>query len=717
MRSVPNDQTFGELTMRSEKSFREIANGLLRDRVFLFGLTIRLVAILLIVPWTHTHWFVPFVSTTLVELSFNPWEIFLSADGDSDAFPYGPVMYLANAPTVLIGVGIDNFVNSTWFSALGFRLSLLLADFLLLISLCRIIDSSIRRIATFYWLSPIVFYITYWHGQTDIVPVLLLTVAFFLLREHKVAASGASMGLAIAAKLSMVIAAPFLGLFLWNNRRRYPAALLLFLLGLVSVVLIIQIPFLLLPAVQQMVLDRPVLTMVYETSIAVSANAEIFVAPTLYLVFLYATLRLGRMNLRLLYAVVGASFFIVLLLTAAPPGWYLWTIPSIVAFQEDADSPTAHILALGFGVLFVTYNVMISTGADIPLFGLDLSSPLIESFNVVITPFFQSLAFTSLVAVGIVLSLSMLHRAIADNDFFHLSRRPLGIAIAGDSASGKDTLARTLAGLFGEKSVVGVSGDDYHLYERGAQIWDRLTHLDPRANDLTAFVRDCTNLIAGRSVMARQYNHETGRFTPRRIIRSNEVIIISGLHALYSQSLCDAIDIKVFLDTDEDLRRLFKIQRDTAERGYDSDVVTAQIDQRTGDSAKHVRPQLHRADIVFSLELETLQQAGNYTEIPPLKLSVKVRNALHHIDLARTLVSLCNTDVEVGEPADDESITVLFWDRDITPEDIKSTASHLVPHLDQLLPPTPAWQGGTLGIMQLVILVEFAYSVGHRRRQ
>ena len=703
--------------MRSEKSFTEIANGLLRDRIFLFGLTGRLVAILLIVPWTHTHWFVPFVSTTLLEPSFDPWKTFLSVGGNSDAFPYGPVMYLVHVPTVLLGIIIDTFVNSTWFSALGFRLSLLLADFLLLVSLCRLIDSSTRRIVIFYWLSPIVFYITYWHGQTDIVPVLLLTSALFLLREHRVIASVASMGLAIAAKLSMVIAAPFLGLFLWNNRRRYPAALLLFLLGLISVVLIIQIPFLLLPAVQQMVLDRPVLTMVYETSIAVSANVEIFLAPTLYLVFLYGMLRLGRMNLRLLYAVVGASFFIVLLLTAAPPGWYLWTIPSIVAFQEDADSPTAHILTLGFAALFVIYNVMISPGADIPFFGLDLSSPLIESFAVVITPLFQSLIFTSLVAVGIVLSLSMLHRAIADNDFFHLSRRPLGIAIAGDSASGKDTLARTLAGLFGEQSVVGVSGDDYHLYERGAQMWERFTHLDPRANDLTAFVRDCTNLIAGRSVMARQYNHETGRFTSRRIIRSNEVIIISGLHALYSQSLCDAIDIKVFLDTDEDLRRIFKVHRDTTERGYDSDVVTAQIDQRTGDSAKHVRPQLHRADIVFSMEPETLQQVLNYTNTPPLKLSVKVRNALHHIDLAKTVVSLCNADVDIGAPADNESITITYWDRGITPDDITAIASHLVPHLDQLLPPTPTWQGGTLGIMQLVILVEFAYSVGHRRRQ
>ena len=703
--------------MQSEKSFSEITNALMRDRIFLSGLVIRFLVILLVVPWTHTHWFVPFVSTTLLEPSLNPWGAFLSLNGDSDAFPYGPAMYLAHVPTVCLGLIIDNLANVGWFSALGFRLSLLLADYLLLTTLCRLIDSSIRRIVVFYWLSPIVFYITYWHGQTDVVPVFLLTMALLLLREHKVALSGASMGLAIAAKLSMVIAAPFLGLFLWNNRRRYPAALFMFVLGLISVVLVIQAPFLLSSAVQQMVLHRPALTMVYEASIAVSTNAEIFIAPTLYLVFLYAMLRLGRMNLRLLYAVVGASFFIVLLLTAAPPGWYLWTIPSIVAFQEDADSPTAHFLTLAFSTLFVAYNVMVSAGAQIPLFGLDLSLPLSESLTIGISPFLQSLVFTLLVALGIVLSLSMLHRAIADNDFFHLSRKPLGIAISGDSASGKDTLARALAGLFGEQSVVGVSGDDYHLYERGARMWDHLTHLDPRANDLTAFVRDCTNLIDGRSVMARQYNHETGRFTPRRLIRSNEVIIISGLHALYSQSLCDAVDIKVFLDTDEDLRRLFKVKRDTAERGYDVDLVAAQINQRKGDGTRHIRPQLNRADIVFSLDFETHRQAGEQSEIPPLKLAVKVPNALHHIDLARMLISLCDSDVDIGAPADDESITIIIWDRGITSRDVESTASRLVPHLDQLLPPKPMWRGGALGIMQLVILVEFAYSVGHRRRQ
>ena len=262
--------------MQSEKSFSEIANALMRDRIFLSGLAIRFLVILLVVPWTHTQWFVPFVSTTLLEPSLNPWGAFLSLNGDSDAFPYGPAMYFAHVPTVCLGLIIDNLANVGWFAALGFRLSLLLADYLLLTTLCRLIDSSIRRIVVFYWLSPIVFYITYWHGQTDVVPVLLLTMALLLLREHKVALSGASMGLAISAKLSMVIAAPFLGLFLWNNRRRYPAALFMFVLGLITIVLVVQAPFLLSSAVQQMVLHRPALTMaVSYTHLTLPTNREV----------------------------------------------------------------------------------------------------------------------------------------------------------------------------------------------------------------------------------------------------------------------------------------------------------------------------------------------------------------------------------------------------------------------------------------------------------
>jgi hypothetical protein len=80
------------------------------------------------------------------------------------------------------------------------------------------------------------------------------------------------------------------------------------------------------------------------------------------------------------------------------------------------------------------------------------------------------------------------------------------IGIAGDSGAGKDTLSNALEGLFGEYSVTKISGDNYHLYSRGEPVWDLITHLNPKANDLKKSSSDLATLISRKNIYSKMVN-------------------------------------------------------------------------------------------------------------------------------------------------------------------------------------------------------------------
>ena len=317
---------------------------------------------------------------------------------------------------------------------------------------------------------------------------------------------------------------------------------------------------------------------------------------------------------------------------------------------------------------------------------------------------------------GVMIAASLYRRGVASNDFFRLSRKPVAIGIAGDSGSGKDTLARALENLFSPNSVIALSGDDYHRYERGAPMWQVLTHLDPRANDLKALAVDVQTLLAERAISQRHYDHGTGRFTPFRRMRGNDVVMVSGLHTFYSTSLREMFDATVFLDMDDGLRRHFKIRRDVGERGYDLAAVEAAIAKRAGDRERYIQPQMARSDLVLSLRpvdparLEAAGAAGP----GPLKLSVRWRDATDFADLARCLIGLCGVRLDQHPPGMDGFVE-FDVEGEIEADDIRLIIRKLAPEADDLLGPEPAWEDGLLGVMQLIVVIHLIRRTRQRR--
>jgi uridine kinase len=669
--------------------------------LFLSGLLIRLLLLVFAAPAVQSKWFVPFLREALDHPSIDPWAKHLALGGDPMGFPYGPVMYILHAPLVWLGDLIDRFAGTDCFAGIGFGLTIVGLDIGCLLLLEKILKIPAHRLLLPYWLSPIVIYICYWHGQTDMVPVYLLLASLYFLQRLRMEYAGVALALAVAAKLSMLLPLPFLCVyFLRNKRIRWGGGR--FLASTIGAFLLVQGPYLLSPGVHRMVLQSPEIQKVYRVAISIGEHHAVYILPLTYLLLVYMAWRIGRMSFDLMFAFLGMSFFLVLLLAPASIGWFLWTVPFLVAHQV-AGGPASWLLGTAFSTLLIGFHLVNSTGAYVRWLNIDLVGPLWQA-TAVGAKHLQSLWLTAMTAVAGVLSMRMLREGVQRNDFYRLSRRPLAIGIAGDSGSGKDTLNRALAGLFGDDAVVNVSGDDYHLWDRHAPMWRAFTHLNPQANDLVSFSRDVMSLMDGKPILCRHYDHKAGRFTKASIVQNNDVILVSGLHALYVPALGDRFDVRIFLAMNEDLRRFFKIRRDVYERGHDLQKVLESIERRRADTDRFINPQKSAASLVFALEPTNPEHLDIQRDTSPaLHLRVLIRQALYWDRLVRVLIGLCGLHVDMDVLESSNGVSLMI-DGEIGREDIALAASQLIPQVEELLAIEPQWEDNMMGIMQLITL-------------
>ena len=177
-------------------------------------------------------------------------------------------------------------------------------------------------------------------------------------------------------------------------------------------------------------------------------------------------------------------------------------------------------------------------------------------------------------------------------------RRPIVLGIVGDSAAGKTTITRGLVELFGEDRVTHICADDYHKYDRTERARLKITPLHPDCNYLDILELHLERAHFGQPLLKPVYDHSTGSLVrPEYLVPSN-FVIVEGLLGFHTEVMRQFYDVKVFLDPPEDLRRLWKIKRDTAKRGYTAEQVLAEMEKRQSDSQNFIRPQREFADIV-----------------------------------------------------------------------------------------------------------------------
>jgi uridine kinase len=185
---------------------------------------------------------------------------------------------------------------------------------------------------------------------------------------------------------------------------------------------------------------------------------------------------------------------------------------------------------------------------------------------------------------------------LIDLNYVYILSQMNAIAIAGDSGTGKSTLASALQSLF--KSPFILECDRYHKWDRYSDKWKTISHLDPRANYLLKMEKDVFDLKMGKTIYQVNYDHDTGRFTQAEHLGGNmDTLIVCGLHTHYLNKICN---ITIYVEATERLKVRWKINRDTEKRGKTIEQVQQQIIDRQSDFYKYVDIQRGGADIIIS---------------------------------------------------------------------------------------------------------------------
>lgn len=606
---------------------------ILRNRVFWIGLVLKVVLSFLFAGKFLKEAFIPFV-VYFFESSFNnPYEFFYS-NGAADAFPYPPFMLYFLGFLGGFAANLSPFL---------IRVPMLLADIGILLVLSRLLKGKVSKLLRYYWLSPVLIYITYIHGQLDVVPIAFLVASSYFLFKKKTILSALILGLGIAAKTNLILVIPFYILYIWkNNNEKKLAKLAIPALVTLVVVFVLNLPYLDSDSYLKMVYANREQSKIWNASFSMAGALNYYIIPSVYIILLATATRFKRISKDLFLIFIGFSFSVLLIFIPPQPGWYFWILPFFVYFAiRENKFSFLPILILQFAFLVYFAIMPDSDYFSVFLFG-DSSFTLYGFFeeNQWIAPdVLASLALTFL-QTCLLLNVYWIYKwGIKKNLVKKIKNKPFLVGIGGDSGVGKSTLTELLTNLFGAPNMTVIRGDDMHRWERGHDKWEEITHLSPKANHLHEDIRQLKTLKDGKNVLRRFYDHNTGKFTEPSKVYPNKITVFEGLHPFYISAKRNLFDLKIFVEPEENLRLHWKISRDIVKRDYTKEKVLYQLKLREEDSAKYIRSQAPFADVKIAYyAAEDIIDIGNGEELE-LALLIELET---NIDISELLVKLAN---------------------------------------------------------------------------
>jgi phosphoribulokinase len=205
--------------------------------------------------------------------------------------------------------------------------------------------------------------------------------------------------------------------------------------------------------------------------------------------------------------------------------------------------------------------------------------------------------------------------------------RPVMLAIAGDSGTGKTTVTQGLAEALGPERITSVGADDYHRYDREERKDKPFTPLSPECNYVDIMEQHLEHLALGEPILKPIYNHDTGELERPEYVEPREFVI-------YTDKARACFDISVYLDPPEEIRIAWKLARDTKKRGYTEDEVREDLKKREPESEEFIRPQRAYADIV--VRFAPIEERDE-TADDPLSATLLLRPTIDHPELHNIL--------------------------------------------------------------------------------
>lgn len=155
--------------------------------------------------------------------------------------------------------------------------------------------------------------------------------------------------------------------------------------------------------------------------------------------------------------------------------------------------------------------------------------------------------------------------------------KPFIIGIAGGSGSGKTFFLRCFLKHFTEGEVCLVSQDDYYIPVAHNMTPEEIALYNfdlPSTIDHVHFEDDIAKLMNGEAIMKQEYTFNNADAVPKMLeIKSAPIIIVEGLFILHFKKIAETLDLKIFIEADDEIALTRRLKRDLLERGYSHDDV------------------------------------------------------------------------------------------------------------------------------------------------
>ncbi len=181
--------------------------------------------------------------------------------------------------------------------------------------------------------------------------------------------------------------------------------------------------------------------------------------------------------------------------------------------------------------------------------------------------------------------------------------RPIVFGVAGGTASGKTTVARTILDAVGASKVAYLPHDAYYKDRSDLTFEERalLNYDHPNSLETKLLIRHINDLLNGKAVHVPVYDFTQHRRTEETIlVEPCPIILVDGILIFTKRRLRDLMDIKVFVDTDPDVRFIRRLNRDMNERDRSLEsVVTQYLETVRPMHLKFVEPSKRFADVII----------------------------------------------------------------------------------------------------------------------
>ena len=199
------------------------------------------------------------------------------------------------------------------------------------------------------------------------------------------------------------------------------------------------------------------------------------------------------------------------------------------------------------------------------------------------------------------------------------------ITIAGGSGSGKTTAAKKIVDV-SRKNVLLISLDNYYkdLSYLPSKLRNKTNFDHPDALDWPLLRKQISELVAGRAVRMPCYSFVTHTRTKYSAVKSRPIIVLEGIFALYDAQINKMSDLRLFVDTNSDIRFIRRLERDVNERGRThSEVATQWVKQVKLMYDKFIEPTKHNAHVILPEDPEG-QMRGKAIDL----VKAKIKNVL-----------------------------------------------------------------------------------------